>query len=326
MTTNSQAKLTDTQTDQATRTPDLGQYRVLVIVPAYNEERFIGSVVLKIKQHPVDVLVIDDGSTDKTCQIARAAGAEAHCLPTNQGKGAALNTGFQLARQRQPDAVVVIDADGQHLPEELPRLLAPILRDQADIVIGSRYIDDTSNTPIDRRLGHKLINLATSVPSGIYVSDSQSGFRAFSPRAFDLIQFKSDDFSVESEMQFLAQEFNLRVAEVPITIRYTDGSKRPAVQQGRIVLNGILRLVGQYRPLMYFGVPGMIALLAGIALGIYVVKLYVNTLELAVGYAMITVMLAMAGLLMLSTGITLHSVRALLSDLFNAFSDKMKHG
>jgi cellulose synthase/poly-beta-1,6-N-acetylglucosamine synthase-like glycosyltransferase len=86
MTTNSQAKLTDTQTDQATRTPDLSQYRVLVIVPAYNEERFIGSVVLKIKQHPVDVLVIDDGSTDKTCQIARAAGAEAHCLPANQGK------------------------------------------------------------------------------------------------------------------------------------------------------------------------------------------------------------------------------------------------
>jgi glycosyltransferase involved in cell wall biosynthesis len=76
---------------------------------------------------------------------------------------------------------VVIDADGQHLPEELPRLLAPILRDQADIVIGSRYIDDTSNTPIDRRLGHKLINLATSVPSGIYVSDSQSGFRLFRP-------------------------------------------------------------------------------------------------------------------------------------------------
>jgi glycosyltransferase involved in cell wall biosynthesis len=128
MTTNSQA-------------PDLSQHRVLVIVPAYNEERFIGSVILKIKQHPVDVLVIDDGSTDLTCQIARAAGAEVYCEPTNQGKGAALNIGFQLARQRRPDAVAVIDADGQHLPEELPRLLAPILLDQADIVIGSRYID-----------------------------------------------------------------------------------------------------------------------------------------------------------------------------------------
>ena len=307
-------------------TPDLSQYRVLVIVPAHNEERFIGSVILKIKQHPVDILVIDDGSTDLTCQIARAAGVDVHCLPVNQGKGAALNTGFQLARLRQPDAVVVIDADGQHLPEELPRVIAPILNQEADICVGSRYIEDTSNTPTQRRLGHKLINLATSVPSGIYVSDSQSGFRAFSPRALDLIQFKSDDFTVESEMQFLAREHDLKVVEVPITIQYGEGSKRPAVQQGRIVLNGILRLVGQYRPLMYFGVPGMIALLGGIALGIVVVQRYVATFELAVGYAMITVLLAMAGLLMLSTGITLHSVRALLSDLFNAFSDKMKHG
>lgn len=297
-------------------TPDLSQYRVLVIVPAYNEERFIGSVVLKLKQHHVDVLVIDDGSTDKTCQIARAGGAEVHCLPSNQGKGAALNIGFQLARQQQPDAVVVIDADGQHLPEELPRVITPILTQQADICVGSRYIENTSNTPTERRLGHKLINLATSVPSGIYVSDSQSGFRSFSPRALDLIQFKSDDFSVESEMQFLAREHNLKVIEVPISIRYDDPIKRPAIKQGRIVLNGILRLIGQYRPLLYFGVPGMVTLLAGILLGIVVVQRYINTLELAVGYAMITVLLAMAGLLLLSTGIILHSVRALLIDLF----------
>jgi glycosyltransferase involved in cell wall biosynthesis len=305
--------------------PDLSQHRVLVIVPAYNEERFIGSVILKIKQHPVDVLVIDDGSTDLTCQIARAAGAEVYCEPTNQGKGAALNIGFQLARQRRPDAIAVIDADGQHLPEELPRLLAPILLDQADIVVGSRYIDDTSNTPTQRRLGHKLINLATSVPSGIYVSDSQSGFRAFSPLAIEHIQFSSDDFTVESEMQFLAQEHGLRVAEVPITIRYTDDAKRPALKQGRIVLNGILRLVGQYRPLMYFGVPGATALVLGIALGVVVVQRYALTQQLAVGYALITVLLAMGGLLMLSTGITLHSVRALLSDLFTAFSEKFKN-
>jgi hypothetical protein len=164
------------------------------------------------------------------------------------------------------------------------------------------------------------------VPSGIYVSDSQSGFRAFSPRAIELIQFTSDDFSVESEMQFLAQEHGLRVVEVPITIRYTDDAKRPALKQGRIVLNGILRLVGQYRPLLYFGVPGAIALLGSIIMGITVVQRYASTQQLAVGYALITVLLAMGGLLMLSTGITLHSVRALLSDLFNAFTDKIKHG
>ena len=314
------------RTIQVLAAPDLSHYHVLVIVPAYNEERFIGSVILKLKQHPVEVLVIDDGSKDLTCQIARAAGVEVHCLEFNQGKGTALNTGFQLARQRQPDVVVVIDADGQHLPEELPSVIAPILNQQADICVGSRYIEDTSNTPTQRRLGHKLINLATSVPSGIYVSDSQSGFRAFSPRALDLIQFKSDDFSVESEMQFLAREHALKVVEVPITIHYGEEAKRPAVQQGRIVLNGILRLVGQYRPLLSFGVPGMAALLGSLALGIVVVQRYISTLELAVGYAMITVLLAMTGLLMLSTGITLHSVRALLSDMFNAFTKKIEHG
>lgn len=317
MNTDSQTATQDTHTEPVLATPDLSQYRILVIVPAYNEERFIGSVVLKIKRHPVDVLVIDDGSSDKTAEIARSAGAMVHRCPDNQGKGAALNIGFQQARQRKPDdAVVMIDADGQHLPEELPRLLAPILLDQADICIGSRYINDTSNTPSPRRLGHKLINLATSVPSGIYVSDSQSGFRAFSPRAVELIHFNSVDFTVESEMQFLAQAHDLRVAEVPITIRYTDDPKRSAVKQGRVVLNGILRLVGQYRPLMYFGVPGFITILGSIALGILVVQRYVSTQQLAVGYAMITILLAMAGLLMMSTGITLHSVRALMIDLF----------
>jgi glycosyltransferase involved in cell wall biosynthesis len=325
MTTNHPTVQQQTQTEQALATPDLSQYRVLVIVPAYNEERFIGSVVLKLKRHPVDVLVVDDGSTDKTAEIARCAGAAVYHCESNQGKGAALNIGFQQARHHHPDAVAMIDADGQHLPEELPRLLAPILLDQADIVIGSRYINHTSNTPGGRRFGHKLINLATSVPSGIYVTDSQSGFRAFSPRAIELGQFNSNDFSVESEMQFLAHEHGLRVAEVPITIRYTDAAKRPAVKQGRIVLNGILRLVGQYRPLMYFGVPGAVSMLGSIVLGFVVVQRYAITQQLAVGYALITILLAMAGLLMISTGITLHSVRALLSDLFTAFSEKIKN-
>ena len=323
MTTHNQTKQQRTQVDEAVADLDLSQYRILVIVPAYNEERFIGSVVLKIKRHPVDVLVVDDGSTDNTAEIARAAGAMVFQSECNQGKGAALNVGFQQARHYHPDAVAMIDADGQHLPEELPRLLACILLDQADICIGSRYIDDTSNTPKRRRLGHKLINLATSVPSGIYVTDSQSGFRAFSPRAIELIQFHSVDFSVESEMQFLAHEHVLRVVEVPITIRYTDAAKRPALKQGRIVLNGILRLVGQYRPLMYFGVPGAVALLGSIVMGFVVVQRYASTQQLAVGYAMITVLLAISGLLMLSTGITLHSVRALLSDLFTAFTEKV---
>jgi len=294
---------------------DLSKFNIVVVIPAYNEERFIGSVILKILRYPVKIVVIDDGSTDETASIAKAAGVDVIILSKNHGKGAALNVGFINARKLNPDAIVTIDADFQHLPEELPCIVRPILTQQADICIGSRYLEDTSNTPIGRRIGHKLINLATSVPTGIKLSDSQSGYRAFSARAYNIIDFKSNGFAVESEMQFLAQEHDLKVVEVPITIRYTDKAKRPMLKQGTIVLNGILRLIGQYRPLLYFGVPGLILLVSCIGLGIIVVQRYIQTQQLAVGYGLITVLLEIAGLLSLSTGFTLHSIRSLLIEL-----------
>ena len=296
-------------------TSSLTSRHIVVIVPAYNEERFIGSVILKLNLLPVEVMVVDDGSEDKTAVIAEAAGAVVYKLDNNQGKGAALNLGFQKARSLKPDAIVIIDADSQHLPEELPRLVEPILKDKADICIGSRYLKDESNTPRSRRIGHKFINLATSFSSGVYASDSQSGFRAFSPKAYELIKFKSQGFSVESEMQFLAAEHNLRLLEVPITIRYSDKAKRPAVQQGVTVLNGILRLAGQYRPLLFFGIPGLLLLLTGIIWGLVVIERYVVTQKLATGYAMITVMLSVIGSMMMSTGFTLYSIRTLLIDM-----------
>jgi glycosyltransferase involved in cell wall biosynthesis len=294
---------------------DLSNYQVLVIVPAYNEERFIGSVLLKLQKHPIDVLVIDDGSTDNTGEIAQQAGVKVHRLKENRGKGAALNEGFKCARLLQPDVVVVIDADGQHLPEELPKLVEPILNCQADICVGSRYIDNSSKIPPERRMGHRLINLATKISSNIPVSDSQSGYRAFSPRALDLIHFKSCDFSVESEMQFLAREHNLCIAEVPITVRYMDKAKRSAVKQGVIVLNGILRLVGQYRPLLFFTVSSLLFLITGILFGRHVAQSFKTTQELNIGVVMIALSFSNLGFLMFSIGISLHSIRGILLDL-----------
>lgn len=297
---------------------DFIRHRVVVVVPAYNEERFIGSVVLKIRQRPVEVVVVDDGSTDQTAPIARAAGAHVIRLESNQGKGAALNAGLYLARDLNPDAVVLIDGDGQHLPEELPRLVWPILTGQADITVGSRYLRNTSNTPLPRRLGHRLLNLATGLTSGVTVTDSQSGYRALSPRACGRIRFHSVGFSVESEMQFIAHDLNLKIQEVPVTIRYTDRPKRSALHQGLVVLNGILRLVGQYRPLLFFGLPGLIAVLLGLLLGFFVIETFARTEQLAIGYALVSVFLTIAGLVSFSTGITLHSIRGLLLDLLKS--------
>ena len=146
------------------------------------------------------------------------------------------------------------------------------------------------------------------------VTDSQSGYRAFSPRAYQAELFQCSDFSVESEMQFLAHEHDLTVAEVPITIHYNDKAKRSAYKQGLIVLNGILRLTGQYRPLLFFGLPGALLLrpgCCGAAGGGYLPP----TQQLAVGYTPAQRAAEHDGMVLLSTGITLHSIRGLLVDM-----------
>ncbi len=289
--------------------------RIVVVIPAYNEERFIGSVALKALQQAGTVIVVDDGSSDCTAEVAVDTGAVVVRHLDNQGKGAALNTGFRLALQYLPEVVVMLDADGQHLPEELHAVVQPVLEGCADVVIGSRYIAHTSQVPRHRIWGHWAFNLLTRITSGVNATDLQSGYRAFSPAALEKIDFHSNGFSVELEMQFIAHELGLRLVEVPITIRYLDKPKRSVWGQGMTVLNGVLRLTGQYRPLLFIGLPGFFLLLAGMVLGLVIVKRYEQVHLLATGYAIICVLLSVSGLVMLTTGVMLHSIRGLLLDL-----------
>ena len=294
---------------------DFGQSTVVVVIPAFNEERLIGSVVLKTLLHSVRVIVVDDGSADLTAELAVSAGAQVVRLPENRGKGAALNAGLQKALEYDPDAVVLIDADGQHLPGELPVLLAPVLEGRADIVVGSRYIQKGSKVPFHRILGHKFFNFVTGAASGISVSDSQCGYRAFSRRALDEIKFSSTGFSVESEMQFWAHEKHLVVEEVPVTIQYIDKSKRPVMRQGLDVLSGVIKFTGQYRPLLYFGGTGGVVMTAGVIIGLRFVRIFFDTSELALGSGLASVLLSIVGMILISTGFILHSVRGLLIEL-----------
>lgn len=291
------------------------RHRIVIVIPAYNEERFIGTVVLKSLRLADAVVVVDDGSVDCTAEVAEAAGAVIVRHAQNRGKGVALNTGFRRARELDPDVVVTIDADGQHVPEELPLVTEPVLEGHADIVVGSRYLDEKSQVPVHRIWGHHVFNFMTNQVSGVRLTDSQSGFRAFSQKALRALSFASNSFSVESEMQFLASQHNLRTVEVPITIHYHDKPKRSVITHGMIVLNGVLRLIGQYRPLLFFGLPGLIVLLAGVVWGIWVIDIYRDNQVLATGYAMISILLGITGVLILFTGIILHSVRGLLIDL-----------
>jgi glycosyltransferase involved in cell wall biosynthesis len=293
-------------------------FKLVVVIPAYNEARFIGSTVLKALEYTDSVLVVDDGSEDDTSRLAESAGASVIKHLCNLGKGAALNSGFNESRRIGADCVVTLDADGQHLPEEILELIEPILEGRADLVVGSRYLNNKSQVPRHRNLGHQFFNTLTNWGSGVQVSDSQSGYRALSRKALNVACFTSQGFSVESEMQFLAQEKGLTIAEVPVTIRYPDQPKRPVIVHGMLVLNGILHLVGQHRPLFYFGMPGALLLSVGIIWGLWVVDIFLRSAQLAVGYTLFSILLSMTGIIMLSTGLTLHSIRGLLIDLFNS--------
>lgn len=297
--------------------PRVATTRVLAAIPCYNEERYIGSVVLQAKRFVDAVIVVDDGSHDATADIAAAAGATVLRHITNQGKAEALNTAFAAARRLNAAVLVLLDGDGQHRAEEIPGLVRPIEEGRADIVIGSRFLATAEGEiPRLRSLGQRAITGITNVGSGVAVTDSQSGYRAFSRRAIEVLVFKQQGFTVESEMQFLAKEHGLRVAEQPITaIYHPEQPKRNVFQQGTWVLNGVLRLVGQHRPLLFFGLPGMTFFLTGLALGIHVVDLYRESRTLAVGYAILTVLLGVIGMLSLFTAVLLHSIRAFILDL-----------
>ncbi|MBO9309939.1 MAG: glycosyltransferase family 2 protein, partial [Chloroflexi bacterium] len=257
---------------------------LIAVIPAFNEDRFIASVVLKARRYVDRVIVVDDGSQDETAWVAEAAGAEVIRQP-NSGKAAALNTGLAAAQARNAAAVILLDGDGQHDPNDIPRLLAPIQSGAADLVVGSRFMGLRSNTPRWRVVGQRALTALTNAASGVPLSDSQSGFRALSKRALNLMTFTSRGFSVESEMQFLIRQHNLQALEVPISVNYDERPKRNPFAHGFQVLTGILRLVGQHRPLFFFGTTGALAILIGLLLGASVVSTYNTYSALALGTA-----------------------------------------
>lgn len=286
---------------------------VVAVIPAYNEERFIGSVVLTTAQYVDTVLIVDDGSTDATAFVAAAAGAKVISLEKNLGKGAALKRGIQVAIQEfNAQAIVLMDGDGQHQAKEIQQVVRPVLDGTADLVVGSRFLEIHSDIPWWRQVGQHGLTWITNSASGVHVTDSQSGFRALSPQTAHLLAFHGDGFSVESEMQFVAKEHSLRVQEVPISCVYQEPSKRNPFIHGLQVLEGILRLIEQTRPLLFFSVIALLALIAAVFTGNSLIHSFRATQQLAVEYALITVVLIVFGTISLFTGIVLHAIRSLL--------------
>ena len=214
---------------------------VVAIIPAYNEEKALADVIGKTLENVDDVIVVDDGSSDKTSEVAIEAGARVIKHSVNLGKGEALKSGFKAIGD--DSIIITIDGDGQHNPSEIPDLVRPIVEDGADLVNGSRYMNGPEeNTPAYRRVGQKVLDIATNISAGTKVTDSQSGFRAFSPKSKNVFRFKDTGFGIESEMLVDAAEAGLKIVEVPITVRYDlDGSTKDPITHGVGVLFNITK-------------------------------------------------------------------------------------
>ncbi len=197
--------------------------KTTVVVPAFNEARTVGGVVRGLRPVCGQVIVVDDGSSDGTAAAAAAAGATVLRHGLNRGLGAALGTGITAAVRSGADIVVTFDADGQHKPEDVSRMVEPIAAGRADAVIGSRLLD-RRKMPLTRRLANWIGNALTWSLFGLWVSDSQSGLRAFSRQAATELEIRTDRMEVSSEIVKEVRRHGWRLAETPIEPVYTEYS------------------------------------------------------------------------------------------------------
>lgn len=198
----------------------------LIVIPAYNSAKLLVELLPRVRRAAPDleILVVDDGSTDSTRSVVESSGASVLSLPENRGKGEALRTGFAEGLRRGADAVVQMDADGQHAPEYLPRFFAAFERGEGDVIMGTRDFR-VGNMPLLRRLSNVWTSWAISRMAGVRIADSQSGYRLLSRRALEMIKPQSGRFAYESEYLILAGRAGLKIGSVPIsTVYHGEGS------------------------------------------------------------------------------------------------------
>ena len=199
--------------------PPAGDRAVVAVVPAYNEESRIAAVVRGLRALDLPVLVVDDGSRDRTTEVAREAGAQV-LRRTNGGKGTAIIAGCRWAVERQYQRVLLLDGDGQHDPAEAPRLIRAASAG-ADLVIGRRCLN-LCRQPVLRRAVNRLSSILVTLVAGRRIIDSQSGYRVCDPRIILAMPMSGHRYDLETEMCVLAARSGLRVVEVPITVIYND--------------------------------------------------------------------------------------------------------
>ena len=285
----------------------------LACIPAYNEEKYIVDVIKKSLIHVDQVIVCDDGSTDETAKLAKSAGAIV-ITQSNQGYGAAISTLFDYARKNHADIMITLDADGQHNPDQIPLLVDAITSHNVDVVIGSRFLNDDSTTGY-RKAGIKIITSAANFGSDFKLSDSQSGFRAYSKESIGVIHPTEQGMSVSTEILLKISNKGLSLAEVPIAVSYVgDTSEHNPVSHGVSVLANTIKHVSIKHPLQFYGISGIILISIGLILGGLFLDGYLNNQVILYGMMVGSVVLFLLGSILSVTAIILFSMANLIRD------------
>jgi len=279
--------------------------RIIAAIPAFNEEKYIGTIVLKTRQYVDEVIVVDDGSTDQTANVAKLAGATVIQHKKNKGYGASIQTLLAEAKKKDINILVLLDSDSQHNPDEIPQLIKPITED-FDLVIGSRE-QQRVNIPHYRRIGQRVISYFSGILSGEKLYDSECGFRVFSKKAIARLELRENGMSVSAETIADAARKGLKITQIPISVRYTrDGSTLNPVVHGFEVLGRIVVMISERRPLFFFGLGGAILIVLGFLAGIRVLNIASGGGGTATGTALVSILLLIIGVFSIFTGIILN--------------------
>jgi glycosyltransferase involved in cell wall biosynthesis len=289
------------------------KFTKIACIPAFNEEKTIGKVVVRAQEYVDEVLVCDDGSSDMTAAIAEKLGAKVIRHGQNMGKGEAFRSLFSACRDMDADIMITVDGDDQHDPGDMPKLIDPLTKGFADIVIGARFHENNRGIPSYRRAGNKLLNAVTI--SGI--SDTQSGFRAYNKKAIQSLRPAETGMGVDSEILMDASKQGLRIMEVPVSVKYGIGktSTHNPIYHTVDVLTSAIKLTSIRHPMTFYGIPGLAITLVGIYFVTHAYLLFLDqqsVSNIVLTYALMGFSIGIFGLFTFFTGIILFTLSTVL--------------
>jgi len=283
--------------------------KITVGIPAYNEEKNIAKIIVKLKKTVDQIIVCDDGSTDSTSEIAESLGATVVKHAKNSGYGMAIRSIFLKSREINADILVTLDADGQHKIEDINKIIKPVVDGEADISIGSRFLKEDNNTPGYRKLGVKIITKVTNSSLSEKITDAQSGFRAYSNKVLQSLTPADSGMGISTEILIKSSNLGLKIVEVPTEIQYEgDTSTQNPVSHGTEVLMSTLKYISIERPLRFYGIPSFIFFVIGLTFTFLSIQYYAEIGRLNPNITLVAVGTLLIGIILIVTAILLYSL------------------